>query len=199
MFVPLHPLTKADLDRREARKLYALGLLRQRQDRLLDALHLLEDARQFDPTAAPVHKALVPLYLALGRHDDALDACRKALEGDPDDYDTWYLYARQLREQGRPKEALIALSRGVACPEAKDHLDVVVQMYYDQGVLHEDAKDYAAAEKSFREVIKILVDRRQTLLDEGPFNPEQLNTEAAKTWEHIGQVCIKANQLRPRH
>lgn len=193
-FVPLRPLTRADLDRREAKKMYAMGLLRQRQDRLLDALRYLEDARQLDPDIAPLHKALIPLYLALGRHEDALVACRKALEGEPSDYDTWYLYARQLREQGRPKEALEALGKGIACPEAKDRLDVIVQMYYDKGILHEEAKAYAPAEAAFREVIKILVDRRQTLLETGPFNPEQLNGEAAKTYEHIGQVCIQAGQ-----
>src|SRR5262245_46151550 len=45
-FAPVRPETRADLDRREARKLYALGVLRQRQDRLLDALRSLEDAAQ---------------------------------------------------------------------------------------------------------------------------------------------------------
>jgi tetratricopeptide (TPR) repeat protein len=194
LFVPLQPETRADLDRRDAHKLYAMGLLRQRQDRLVDAVRYLEEARQLDPDSAPVQKALVPLYLALGRQDDALAACRKSLDRDPADYETWYLYARQLREQGRPKESLEALTQGIACSEAKEHLDILVQMYYDQGTLSEEAKNWAQAESAYRAVIDILVDRRPALLDSGPFNPEQLDGEAAKTQEHIGQVCIKAGK-----
>jgi tetratricopeptide (TPR) repeat protein len=193
-FVPKQPESRADLDRRDAHKLYAMGLLRQRQDRLVDAVRYLEEARQLDPDAAPIHKALVPLYLALGRHDDALTACRKALDQDPGDYETWYLYSRQLREQGRPRESLDALTRGIACPEVKEHLEVLVQMNYDQGTLSEEAKDWAKAETAYRAVIDILVDRRPALLESGPFNLEQLDGEAAKTQEHIGQVCIKAGK-----
>src|SRR5262249_12579010 len=141
-YVPLHPETRADLDRREARKLYALGVLRQRQDRLLDALRNLEDAVRLDPEAVAPHKALVPLYLALGRNDDALGACRAALDRDPADHETWYLYGRQLRELGRPKDAASALGRAVACPSAAERLDLLVQMHYDLGVLHEEARDF---------------------------------------------------------
>src|SRR5438309_748240 len=72
-FVPLRPLTRQDLDRREALKLYALGLLCEREDRLLEALRSFEKAAQLSPQAAPVFKALVPLYLALDRGTDALD------------------------------------------------------------------------------------------------------------------------------
>jgi tetratricopeptide (TPR) repeat protein len=191
VFVPLHGASRAELDRREARSLYAMGLLRQRQDRLLDALRLLEESRKLDPDAPASYRALVPLYLALGRHEDALTGCRKVLELDPADLDTWYLYARQLREDGRPKEALEALKSGIASPNAKDQLDILVQMHYDRAVLHEEAKEFGPAEASYREVIKILVDRRAALLDAGPFNPDQLNGEAAKTYEHLGQICLK--------
>ncbi len=195
LFVPLHTPTRAEQDRRKARSLYALGLVRQRQDRLVDALRLMEEARQLDPDAPTLHKALIPLYLALGRHEDALDSCRKVLDLDPADIDTWYLYARQLREKGRNQEAIAALKKGVACPGGVDKLDVVVQMYYDKGILHEETKEYAPAEAAFREVIKILIDRRPALLDSGPFNLEQLDGEAAKTYEHIGQVCIKQERF----
>ena len=70
-FAPLRPESAEDLQRREARTLYALGMLRQRQDRLVDALHNLEEARklvprpqlvvfaafQFDPEAAKGYTA----------------------------------------------------------------------------------------------------------------------------------------------
>jgi len=190
-FVPLRPETRADLDRREARKLYALGLLRQRQDRLLDALRNLEDAGQLDPETAAIPKALIPLYLALGRTDDALAACQTTLDRDPGDHEIWYLYGRQLRELGRAKEGLAALRRAVACPSVKEQLDLLVQMQYDLGVLYEEERHWAGAEKAYNEVVKLLVDRRDALIDSGPFSPEQIDSEAAKTYERLGKVCIE--------
>src|SRR5262245_60721828 len=77
---PLRPWTKEELARREARVLYGLGLLRQQNDRLLEATRLLEEARALDPWAAPVHKALAALYAALERPRDALAAFQKTLE-----------------------------------------------------------------------------------------------------------------------
>src|SRR5437667_12273635 len=73
------PLTQQEASHRKALTLYGLGILRLKQDRLVEATHLLEDARQLDKAAAAIQKALVPLYLALGRRDDALETCQKAL------------------------------------------------------------------------------------------------------------------------
>src|SRR5439155_2408017 len=84
-FAPLRPQTRQELARREARKLYGLGLLRQHEDRLVEATRTFEEALQLDPEAISVHKALIPLYVALGRMDDVLAACQKALDLDPGD------------------------------------------------------------------------------------------------------------------
>ena len=100
-FVPRRAESRAELDRREARTLYAQGLLSQREDRLLEAMRRFEQARALDPKATPIHRALVPIYLALGRHEDALAACRKVLELDPGDHETWYMYARELTSRAR--------------------------------------------------------------------------------------------------
>jgi tetratricopeptide (TPR) repeat protein len=189
--VPQQPLTKHQLDTREARRLFAKGLVCQREDRLLEALRLFEKARQLDPNATSIHRALIPLYLALGRPDDSLAACRRAVELDPADHETWYVYARQLQEQGQAAEAVKALERAVGCPDVKEHLDLLVQMYYDLGVLHEDSRDYSRAESAFRQVADIFDKHNETLLESGPYNPEQIQAEAAKTYERIGQVCTK--------
>ena len=96
-FTPAHPETREELNRREALKLFGLGSFHEHNNRLLAAIHAYEEASRLDPEAAPPYKALVPLYLGLDRLDDALAACKKAVDLDPGDYETWHLYARQLR------------------------------------------------------------------------------------------------------
>ena len=61
-----------ELARREALRLYGVGILQERASKLIEAVKSLEAARRLDPESAAVHKALVPIYLALDRMDDAL-------------------------------------------------------------------------------------------------------------------------------
>ena len=56
-------LTRQELNHRKALTLYGLARQRLKEDRLVEATHLLEDARELDADSAPIHKALVPLYL----------------------------------------------------------------------------------------------------------------------------------------
>ena len=90
------PANRQKEDRRRARVLYGAALLNARNKHFLEAVCQLEEAWKLDPAAAPVARALVPLYLALGRTQDALTFSRKTLDLDPDDFETWYSYARQL-------------------------------------------------------------------------------------------------------
>src|SRR5579875_2613311 len=81
--VPLRPATRQELDHLEAVKLYGRGVALEHQNRLLEAMHTFEAARRLDPDSAAIHRALIPLYLALERFDDALASCKRVLELDP--------------------------------------------------------------------------------------------------------------------
>jgi tetratricopeptide (TPR) repeat protein len=190
---PLRPQTKQELAHREALELYGLGMFRQHQDRLVDAMHLFEEARTLDPAMPSVYKALIPLYLALGRNDDVLTACRKIVDLDPGDYETWAVYARQLKNLARPKEARQALLRGLACKGLAEHAELRLHLQYDLGVLCEDAKDYDAAVNAFQEVVKVL-DHPQGSLDLGTYNQAELADQAANTYERMIKICIQAKQ-----
>ncbi|HXG10794.1 MAG TPA: tetratricopeptide repeat protein [Gemmataceae bacterium] len=192
-FVPLRPETRKELDYLEAVRLYARGLLHERDNRLIEALRAFERAARLDPDSAPVHKALVPLYLALDRTDDALAACRKALELDPNDYDSWQLLARQLRAQNRIREAAQALARAIACPGLKDHPDLLAQLWFELGLLHESVQDYAAAEAALRRVAGML-DNPKALLEHTRLTQEEIDLQAAETYERLGRVCLKAGR-----
>ena len=94
----------------------------------LRPLRAYEEAARLDPDAAAPLRALAPIYLALDRTDDALEACRKALELDPDDYDTASFYGRQLRAVNKVKEAIAVLQRTAALPGMKERPDLRLQI-----------------------------------------------------------------------
>jgi tetratricopeptide (TPR) repeat protein len=192
--VPLRPRTREEMDHHEAQQLFALGLLQERDSRLLEAVATFEKARNLDPDSAVLHKTLVPLYLALDRNDDALNACRRALDLAPGDYETWFLYARQLKIMGRTPEAIGALEKAVACPDLKEHPEVHVQLLFDLGVLYENNQEFERAAARFSEVVAIL-DKPEALLQHGEMSPEDLNAQAAETCERLGRVCVRAGQL----
>src|SRR5262245_31374322 len=193
-FKPARAQTKADRDRREARKLYGLAMLCQRGDQLVEATRLLEEAVTLDPDAATLQRALVPLYLALARSDDALAACDRALELDPDDFQTGYLRAQQLRLRGRAKEARDGLARALRSPGLADKPELRAQMQYDLGAWCEEAQEYDRAVRAFGEVVRIL-DNPTALLDAGSFDVENLAEQAANTYERMIKLCIQARQF----
>ena len=63
-YVSKRPPTQKELDQRASLKQYVLGLLCQREDRLLEALKAFEEAARLDPQAAAVCKAQLPLLIA---------------------------------------------------------------------------------------------------------------------------------------
>jgi tetratricopeptide (TPR) repeat protein len=189
-FVPLHPLDRTALDRREARKLYAQAVLQQRADCLLEATRLFEEAQKLDPEALPCLKALIPLYVALCRPEEALATCRRALDLDPGDYETWHLHGQQLKARGQPREAREALARAAACRGLEEHPDQRVRIYFDLGVLCEETQEYGRAITAFEEVTKIL-ESPESLLALGPFDRDRLVEQAAATQERIGSLCLQ--------
>jgi len=189
--VPVKPTTKQELDRREALSLYAVGLLQERANKLAEAARTLEEARRLDPASAAIHKALVPIYLALDRIEDALITCRRTLALNPDDHETGYLYARQLRSLDRRKDAIAVLRRTARCRGLKERPDLRAQIWFDLGVLSEQASDWKHAEKAFRTVVEIL-EKPATLIELGAYTKEEIGAQTAETYERLGRMCLKA-------
>lgn len=190
---PRQPWTPEQLEHREAKKLYGLAIWRQHQDRLIEACHLLEEALQHDASAAPIHRALVPLYLALGRPADALKASRQTLDLDPGDFESWATLARLLKCEGKLAAARDALARGLQCEGLADQLDIALQMRHDYALLCEETEQWPEAQAAFAEVARTLDDPR-TLLELHSVSEAELKAQAANTYERLIKVCIKAQQ-----
>ena len=192
-FAPKQALTADERSHRDALELYGRAMLCERNNRLLEATRLLERAVRLDQKSALLHRALVPLYLAQDRANDALSASRKALDLDPDDYETWYVYARQLRERGRAKEAIDAFVHAVGCPGLKRHADLLAQMYFDLGILYEEAPDAARAEAAYLQVANVLsrVRRKpEAFSGDGPVSREDVDAKLGEAYERLISVCL---------
>jgi tetratricopeptide (TPR) repeat protein len=192
--VPVHAESKEDVNHREAVKLYGVAVFHERANRLIEAVHALEQAQRLDPDSAAIPRMLGPLYLALDRTDDALAACRRVVELDPGDYQTWYFLARQYRGLEQRSDAIAALERATHCSGLKDRIDLRAQVYFDLAVLREQGQEFAKAEKALREVVAVL-DHPEPLTELGTYSREEIDAQAAETYERLGSVRLKIKQF----
>jgi tetratricopeptide (TPR) repeat protein len=191
--VPVKPTTVAEAQRLEAVKVYALAAQKERDNHLLEAATLYEEAARLDPKSPAPLKALIPLYLALDRIDDAFAHCEKVLERDPNDYETGYLYARQLRVHEKSSEALVILERIVGIPKLKNRPDVKGQLLFDIGVLDENAGNNDKAVIAFRALAEIL-ENPAVIMEHTSYTREEIDGQAAETYERLGRLYLKTKE-----
>lgn len=194
-FVPVRPVSQRDLDRAEALKVYGLALMHERHNRLIEAMKTFHESERLDPNAVAPTRALIPLYLATDRTDDAFAACQKVLEREPDDFETGYLYARTLRAHERSPDALVVLKTLARRPALKDVPDLQARIHYDLGLLYEARQEWVRADAAYRKVIAVL-EHPAHLMEEGAYTKEELDNQAAETYERLGRVCLKRDQVK---
>ncbi len=188
--VPVKKPTRKDLDQAEAQKLFALGVILERDNKLIEALKTYEEALRLDPDATPIYRALIPLYVALDRTESVYRACERTLELDPDDFETGYLYARQLRGNDRAADALALLTRLASRPKLKDAPEMHARITYDCGLIHEARGEWSKAVAAYQQSVAVL-DHPAPLLDLGTYTREELRNQAAETYERIGRAYLK--------
>lgn len=189
---PLKP-TGRQLDRLEALKLYGLAATYEQANELLTALRTYEKAQRLDPDAAAIPRALVPLYLAIERQEEALAASRRVLELEPGDHATWLSYARQLHNLDRDREAMEALRRAVACKGLKDQIDAYLNTLFDLAELLEKSKSPAEAAAVLRQALTAL-ERPGAAHELGDMTREQFTEQVADTYERVGRLELEAGQ-----
>lgn len=96
---------------------------------------------------ANLHKELGELYLALGRHEEAISQYRKALEIAPEYPDLRVRLVVALREAGRPEEAMAEVDAFLA--GAPGSAPALIQ----KGVLHYIAGNHGLARRSWEEAL----------------------------------------------
>jgi tetratricopeptide (TPR) repeat protein len=191
--VPVRPPNRRDRDRRQAQTLFGVAALQEHRNQLVEAVRTYEAVVRLDPDAAEPLRRLVPLYIALERTDDALAGCRRVLELDPDDGETAFLYARQLRRRGDNREARAVLSRAADRPALDRRPELKARVCGELAVLSEEAEDWDTAEKNYRRVAAVL-DHPEPLLEQGFGTRAEIDAQAAETWERLGRVCLQAGK-----
>jgi tetratricopeptide (TPR) repeat protein len=190
--VPLVPFTAKQRAQREALYLFADGVLAEHQERLLDAVQAFEQSARIDPDAAPVLRTLVMLYLGLERYEDALILSRRVLQLDPDDYQTSYLLARQLRARNQLKEACEVLCVGLRARRLDDRPDLRLQMENDLGIIYERMERHEDAAAAFKAVAGLL-DHDDMLADR--MTPQELQLRSAEAQERAGRNFLEAGRF----
>ncbi len=194
-------MTKEQLNRRkvdqlfrEAIALYGVGILQKRQERLLEALKALEKAQGLDPESVEVRKALVPLYLMFGREPDAQLACKFVLDRDPFDADTGLQYARLLRADARPAEAIAVLKKVAGGKPAAERPDRLVAIFGELYELLDRAGEHSAAASAQDQLIKTITDRKEQLLFGNGVGRDELQLSLARAYERLGKSCVNLKE-----
>ena len=79
----------------------------------------LEKALALDAESLEIRRTLIPLYSTIGRDDNALTLCKHVIDRDPFDLETAFQYARLLRADGRPAEAIPILQKAASGKDAQ--------------------------------------------------------------------------------
>jgi tetratricopeptide (TPR) repeat protein len=190
---PAHAATKKELDRLEALKRFGQAVRCEKSNRLLEAVKLYEDAARLDPESAAAPRALLHLYMALDRVEDAFRTCEKVMKLDPDDHETAYIYARHLKALDRGAEAKVVLVKLAGRKNLGERPELKAQIHHDLGAIYEADSEWAKAEASFRKVAAVL-DEPAPLIEHGPYNREEIAAQAAEIYERIGRLCLKQKQ-----
>jgi tetratricopeptide (TPR) repeat protein len=178
----------------QALRLFLRGQMYERDNRFVDAIKAYEEALGCEPDSPGILKALIPLCFSLDRDSQALGYCNQVLAREPDNYELRYRYACELLERGRGDEALEAMAKAVAVPEARENGPLFAQMNFMLGSLYEDRGDFTRAAAALERVVTVLDDPRHlTVGDAGP-ERRQIDQEAARTYEKLGRIELQARR-----
>jgi Flp pilus assembly protein TadD len=171
-----------------------LAIVYQKQRKFADAEQMFLQGIRADPGSALLHNNLAYIYLMQNKLADAEAECREALRISPDFKRARMNLGVTLARAGRPQEGLIEFSHVVPADVA----------HYNLGVISADLKDYALAERSFRQALSInpncpgareYLDRLTRLADGGP--SRQAGPESPADASLAGQVGAEGTNTEP--
>jgi tetratricopeptide (TPR) repeat protein len=178
---------------REALTLYGVGVLRQKQDRLVEAARCLEDAVRLDPDAVPPRQLLIPLYTSLGRPTDAASVAASVVILDPSQADTWRTLARLLHQMKRTGDAISVLNRCVAAPALAERPADRIAAYGDLARLHAALGTDPQGAAACRKALDLIAQHRAAFVAKGA-ETAVLDREQAELSELLAAASLGAGK-----
>jgi tetratricopeptide (TPR) repeat protein len=179
---------------RDAMTAYGLGVLHQRQDRLVEATRSLEEAVRLDPDAVPPRQLLIPLYTALGRPSDAARVAAAVVVIDPSQADTWRTLARLLHEMKRTGDAISVLHRCVAAPAMIERPADRIGAYRELARLYAVIGSHPQSANACRKALALMAENGPILLVKFG-EPSELDRERAELNEMLAAASLGALQF----
>ena len=121
-FSPLNPITDLQRHQINVYKLYATARALEDQERIKEALALLEQAKKEEDGSAPILSRLSRLFFASGKVNEAIEAGRQAMSIDPNDTQTLtLLFGLLLERKNDPLAAESFLRSVLSNPKLDSH------------------------------------------------------------------------------
>jgi tetratricopeptide (TPR) repeat protein len=163
--------------------LHVLGMIEFHSGDMHKAERLVTQAATLKPDSAMFLADLAAIFRTQGRIDKAIEVCRKVLNLNSRDGDTWYRLGCFLKDSDDMDESIVAfreaiklrpgfvaahLNLGVALKEIGDleaaeaayrhaiEIDpYAASVYYNHGILLHEKGEYAAAENAFKDALRL--------------------------------------------
>lgn len=184
---------------KQAKTLFGLGVLRERGDRILDALKLYEEASKLDPESVVIRRSLIPIYAVLGRDAEALEACKKVLDTDPDDFEVAFKYAGMLKFNQQRPEAIAALHLALKSKRLTQRIDKQLLIRLELCSHLHQASDFKAEAIALQQFIDLVETRKGELILTAEFREEDLAKYRIEGYEKLARASMQSkdyNQAR---
>jgi tetratricopeptide (TPR) repeat protein len=195
------PLTREELNRqqadlllRHARTLYGVATIRVRHEKLIEAISTLEKAATLDPESLEIRRMLAPLYVLVGREDDAMRLCREVIDRDPFDAATAHQLARLLRADGKVAEAIPILQKALSAKNVEERPERLLLMLSDLSEMLEKKEDHAAVAATQERIVRVIGEKRDQLLFGNGITRDDLNSNLARSYEQLGKARIQTKE-----
>ncbi|GAB5442801.1 MAG: hypothetical protein Fues2KO_31500 [Fuerstiella sp.] len=175
---------------------YMEAIAAQKEGRLNEALQAFERAEKADPKAAEPVKAHALLLMRLGRVAQAQQKAQRAIELDPDDFETRIQLAILLladrTDPTNPGKAAQLIEEALQSKTLQDDSKEFVSIHAVRGRLYLQAQDAGKAAESYRVILDALERPEDFGLD---FREHQkLVTDRATGYEAVGRVMLQVGR-----
>ena len=193
-FVPLRPRTEADQDRIEAMALFSTGRLLEQQQHDAQALRCYQRALRFDPQAAAIARAIIPLAIRLDRHAEAVRYALKLVDLEQTDPLLLQRLGVYLTETGDYARAALLYQRALDARKASERTPAETLLRMEMGRLYYLQAKHEQAAEQFALVLDALTGPDPLPLD-GALKKALLG-EAGATYALIGESFLLAGRLK---